>query len=78
MLVVAAMGQHPTSGYSIIIDGAYERDDRLEVVVNSVINVKCGGVLTMLTSPVDIVRLPKMERAVAFREIEVVPECKFQ
>jgi hypothetical protein len=78
MLVVAAMGQQPTSGYSIIIDSAYERDDRLEVVVKSVITVKCGGVYMMVTAPLDIVRLPKMERAVVFREIEVVPECKFQ
>jgi hypothetical protein len=27
-------------GYAIIIDGAYDRDDRLEVVVKSVINLK--------------------------------------
>src|SRR5688572_17512819 len=60
MLVVAAMGLQPTSGYSIIIDSAYERDDRLEVVVKSVITVKCYGVLMMVTAPLDIVRLPKM------------------
>jgi hypothetical protein len=38
-------------GYAIIIEGAYERDDRLEVVVKSVINLKCGAVLTVVTSP---------------------------
>ena len=78
MVVVAAMGQQPSSGYAIIIDGAYERDDRLEVVVKSVINLKCGAVLTMVTSPIDIVRLPKIERPVVFREIEVVPDCKLE
>ena len=75
MVVVAAMGQKPTNGYSIIIDGAYERDDRLEVVVKSVINLKCFGWATIVTSPIDIVRLPKIEHPVVFREIEVVPDC---
>ncbi len=78
MVVVAAMGQQPTSGYAIIIDAAYEREDRLEVVVKSVINLKCGAVLTVVTSPIDIVRLPKIEGPVVFREIEVVPDCKLE
>ena len=76
MVVVAAMGQQPTTGYSIIIDGAYERNDRLEVVVKSVMNLKCGSWLAMVTSPIDIVRLPKIERPVVFREIEVAPDCQ--
>ena len=78
MLIVAALGQRPTSGYEIIIDGAYERDDRLEVVVKSVVNLKCFGVFMVVTSPIDIVRLPKIERPVVFREIEVVPDCKLE
>ena len=78
MVIVAAMGQRPTSGYEIIIEGAYERDDRLEVVVKSVITARCGLVYTMVTSPIDIVRLPKIERPVVFREIEVVPDCKLE
>jgi hypothetical protein len=78
MVVVAAMGQQPSTGYAIIIDGAYERDDRLEVVVKSIVNVNCGAVLPMLISPIDIVRLPKIERPVVFREIEVVPDCKLE
>jgi hypothetical protein len=78
MLIVAAMGQRPTSGYAIIIDSAYEQSDRLEVVVTSVITIKCGGVYTSVTSPIDIVRLPKLERPVVFRELEVVPACKLE
>ena len=76
MVVVAAMGQRPTSGYDIIVDSAYQRDDRLEVVVKSVMYWKCYGVFMMVTSPIDIVRLPKIERPVVFREIEVAPDCK--
>lgn len=78
MVIVAAMGQRPTSGYEIIIESAYERDDWLEVVVKSVVNVKCFGVYTVVTSPIDIVRLPKTELPVHFREIEVVPDCKLE
>jgi PrcB C-terminal len=76
MIVVAAMGRRPTSNYDIIIDGAYERDNRLEVVVRSVENRKGCGAYMIITAPVDIVRLPKTERTVVFREIEVVPDCQ--
>ena len=57
-------------------DGAYlyERNYRLEVVVRSVENRKCGG-FAVMTAPVDIVRLSKTDRTVIFRETEVVPEC---
>jgi hypothetical protein len=77
MLVVAAMGRRGSSAYGIIIDAAYayERNYRLEVVVRSVEN-RCGLALGIMTAPIDIVRLPKTERTVIFRETEVVPACK--
>jgi hypothetical protein len=78
MLIVAAMGQQPSSGYAIFIDGAYEQDDQLEVVVKSVVNIKCGGSATVMTAPVDIVRLPNIGLPVVFREIKVEPDCKFE
>ena len=76
MIVVAGMGRRPSSAYAIVIDSAYERDDRLEVVVRSVENRKGCGAYMIIIAPVDIVRLPKTERSVVFREIEVVPDCK--
>jgi protease stability complex PrcB-like protein len=76
MIVVAGMGRRPSSAYAIIIDSAYDRNDRLEVVVRSVENRKGCGAFTVMTAPIDIVRLPKTERSVVFREIEVVPDCK--
>ena len=77
MVMVAAMGRRPSSGYAIIIDRAYvyERNYRLEVVVRSVENRKCGG-FAIMTAPVDIVRLSRTDRTVIFRETEVVPECQ--
>lgn len=76
MIVVAAMGQQPTSGYEIIIDGACEADNQLEVFVRSTNFLKCGGQFMMATAPVDIVRLPKTDLPVVFRETQVASDCK--
>jgi hypothetical protein len=74
ILIVAAMGLRPSSGYQIIIDKAYlyERYPRLEVVVRSIDNTKCPGlgVFTSITAPIDVVRLPRTEYPVVLREIE--------
>ena len=76
ILVVAAMGFRPTSGYQITIDAAYliESYPRLEVVVRSVENTRCGG-FTVITAPIDIVRIPRTDRPVVFRETQVVADC---
>lgn len=75
MLVVAAMGWRPSSGYRIVVDKAYfyERYPRLEVVIQSIDNTKCPGLgqFPVLTSPIDIVRLPRTERPVVLRETEM-------
>jgi hypothetical protein len=78
MLVVASMGRRPSSAYAIIVDGAYayERDYRLEIAVRSVENRKGCFAAGVMTAPIDIVRLPKTDRSVIFRETEVVPDCK--
>ena len=70
MLIVAALGERPTGGYGIIIDSACEQEKELEVVVRSISRTRCGGVTQSLTQPLDIVRLPKSELRVVFREIE--------
>lgn len=76
MLIVAALGERPTGGFGIIVDSACEREKELEIVVRSISRVTCGGVTQSLTQPLDIVRLPKTELPVVFREIEVVDDCK--
>jgi hypothetical protein len=76
MIIVAAMGQQPTSGYESIIDSACEADHQLEVLVRSTNFLKCGGQTTSVTAPVDIVRLPKTDLPVVFRETEVTSDCK--
>jgi hypothetical protein len=75
MIIVAALGTSPSGGYGIIIDSAYERSDKLEVIVRSISQGSCMG-LMVVTQPVDIVRIPRSERPIVFREIKAVRECK--
>jgi hypothetical protein len=76
MLIVAALGGRPTGGYGIVVDRAYERGDRLEVIVRKQTPGKTCLNTQAVTHPVDIVRLPKTERSVVFRETEVAHVCK--
>ena len=69
-IVVAAMGQKPSNGYEIIIVGACEVNNHVEVFVHSLEFGKCGPNLAVVTAPVDIVRLPRTDLPVVFREIE--------
>jgi hypothetical protein len=74
MVVVAAMGQKPTSGYWTIIDGACEMDGKIEVFVSNVDTTMCMGQFPALTYPADAVRLPQTDLPVVFRKTEV--PCK--
>ncbi|HBB95409.1 MAG TPA: hypothetical protein DC054_08455 [Blastocatellia bacterium] len=76
-LIVVSMGQQPTSGYSITVEGAKEFADRIEIEVQSVSpNRNQCSLLTMSTTPIDVVRLPRTDKTVVFHETEVVKDCK--
>ena len=75
MLIVVAMGQRSSGGFHIIVDGIYERDNRLEVVVKNSLPGKNCLVTTALTEPVDIVRLQKSDLSIVFRESNVARNC---
>ena len=75
MLIVAAM-DHQQSAYEIIIDSACEVDNQLEVLVRSTNFLPCGLYAGLLPQPVDIVRLPKRDLPVVFRETAVTSDCK--
>jgi hypothetical protein len=71
MVVVAAMGEKPSSGYGIIIDGACDVDGHVEVFVSSV-DGGCGGLqLGVVTAPADVVRIPQTDLPVVFRETQI-------
>lgn len=75
MLIVAAMGERNMGGFQIIVDGVYERDKKLEVVVKSTSPGKNCMLTQAFTQPVDIVRVKKSDHSVVFREINVINEC---
>lgn len=74
MIVVVALGVRPSSGYDIFVDRAYERDDQLEIIVRRVTPKHCG-VLTVMTAPVDVVRIKKTTHPVVFKETKGVHVC---
>ncbi len=74
MLVVVAMGRRPSGSYRIIVNSARERDNRLELEVQNI--SPCGADYAIMTAPIDIVRLPKSDLPVTFREVEVKRGCK--
>ena len=69
------MGFQPNP-YEIIIDSACEVDNQLEVMVRNIKAVPCGASIGIPPQPVDIVRLPKTDLPVVFREIEDTFDCK--
>lgn len=71
VVIVAAMGERPTSGYWVFIDGACEVDGQVEVFVSNVEDVKCMGVFPSLTYPADAVRIPRTDLPIVFRETQV-------
>jgi hypothetical protein len=76
LVLVVALGERPTGGYGIIVDRAYQRDDRVEVIVRKQTPGKACGTTQAITQPVDIVRIPRTKRVLVFRETEVVHQCE--
>jgi hypothetical protein len=78
MIIVAALGMRPTGGYAITVDTAYERGDKLEVIVRSISPGSCFLFTTdpQFGIPTDIVRIAKSERPIVFREIKAAMDCK--
>ena len=73
MLVAVVMGNKPTPGYQIIIDGACEIDGHLEVFVTSIDPTGCSQ-FEGQSAAADIVILPRTDLPVVFRETKV--DCK--
>jgi hypothetical protein len=72
MIIVAAMGERPSPGYAVIIDGACDVDGHVEVFVTSIEEgAKCGPVPGVVTAPADAVRIPQTDLPVVFREVQL-------
>ena len=71
MIVVVGMGLRPSPGFVIMIDGACEVDGQVELFVSKVEDGPCGVEPGVVTAPADIVRIPRSDLPIVFREIQV-------
>ncbi|HEU4828575.1 MAG TPA: protease complex subunit PrcB family protein [Gemmatimonadales bacterium] len=75
MVLVAALGGKPSSGYAIRIDSVAARGEGLEVFLRQSRPAPDCAVLAVITAPVDLVRLPRRVGDVSYREAVEVREC---
>jgi protease stability complex PrcB-like protein len=67
MVVVAALGSKPTSGYDVVIESATLERNGIVVVVRTASPPGSAVLLPVVTHPVDIARLPLRSDPVSFR-----------
>ena len=76
MVVVAAAGMKPSSGYAMQVMSASEAKGEVTVVVQATSpGAGCMNAM-MMTSPVDIARIPKRDGQVRFDVKRVTRDCK--
>jgi len=76
IVVVAAMGERLTGGFTILIDSALEGTSGVLIRIRSISpGLGCGTTLA-LTQPVDIARVPRRDGSVTFDERLETRECR--
>jgi hypothetical protein len=75
MLVIAALGSRPTTGYGILVDSAFAEGEGLLVQIRTVAPGARCGTGQALTQPVDVARVTRTEGAVRFRDQPQVHDC---
>jgi hypothetical protein len=75
MVVVAALGSQPSSGFEVVFTSASEADG----VVTMELETRTPGTrcvtLTVITAPVDLARVPRRDGQVVFRPTPTVVNC---
>jgi len=75
MIVAAGLGSQPTSGYEVIVDSATESQGSVTIETRTLRpSAKCS-VLSVVTSPVDLARVPLRMGSVAFHSTEGINNC---
>ncbi len=75
VIVLVALGERPTGGYQIFVDSATTGVGGTVVYVRTVSpGARCGR-FQVLTQPVDLARLHRMQGPLTFRDRAVVMEC---
>ncbi|HEX8272958.1 MAG TPA: protease complex subunit PrcB family protein [Longimicrobiaceae bacterium] len=76
MVIVAALGQRSSGGYSILVDSVYDAGSALRAVVRRS-SPGAGCIVTAsLTQPVDVVRVPASGKGVGFVDRDEVRDCR--
>jgi hypothetical protein len=75
MIVVAAAGQKPSSGYAMTVSSAVEANGEVTVSIDAVSpGAKCIG-LTVITSPLDLARVTRRDSPVRFNVTRRTRDC---
>jgi hypothetical protein len=75
MVVLAAAGGRPSSGYDILLTGASKTDDLVTVRALERSPAPNCVTLTVITSPADVARMPRLEGRVLFEITPGVTAC---
>ncbi len=76
IVVVAAMGERLTGGFTILIDSASETTVGMSIRIRSISPGAGCATTQALTQPVDVARVPRRGGAVAFDERTETQECR--
>lgn len=75
MVVAAGLGSQPSSGYDVLVQSATESQGSVTIETRTLRpSAKCV-VLTVVTSPVDLARVPRRTGSVTFHSTEGVNNC---
>jgi hypothetical protein len=75
MIILAAMGTKPSSGYAITIDAVFQSGGTTYAGVRETSPADDCLVLTVITSPIDAVLVPRSDAPVIFRERAETHHC---
>ncbi|HEU4615317.1 MAG TPA: protease complex subunit PrcB family protein [Kofleriaceae bacterium] len=75
MVVVAALGARPSSGYDIVIEGAQQDTSSIEIALRTSSPAPGCPVTAAITQPVDLATIPTSPRPVRFRERSFIVPC---
>ncbi|HZX96570.1 MAG TPA: protease complex subunit PrcB family protein [Myxococcales bacterium] len=77
MVLVAALGERPTSGYQVTIDDVRTiRNDRLAARILETVPGKGCGLLQVATTPAQAITVPRFAGTVEFSQGSRVLDCK--
>jgi protease stability complex PrcB-like protein len=72
---VAALGERPSSGHTILVDSAEATSEGLRVTYRTIAPGSGCVLLTVMTQPVDVARIARTDPVVFFVQRPEVQDC---